>query len=277
MSNGVVAMSLHQGSETRTTIAPTSRPSGIGALGSSYNPANAMKRPDEIGVHVGDSMDDVINAVKGVGFYTDQIGFGAPSTGLTNGMPLKPLGVNYFMRTGQKCSNGAGMWTYMQGIPDGSALGTNVQTALNNMGLPPLKGLAPGMLEDMEHALNPGPLMNALFGSGYAKCKKVTLPVGDAYGRIKDSTTGDSWINDPETATFNGSMYQQTRWVQDTDYDGNPISLTKEEFDAEPKTYQLDGTPAEGFEGMEEIMTRPSTIAVVGVLCLLAFAFVRKR
>jgi hypothetical protein len=268
---------LKQGSETRSTIAPTSAPSGIGALGSSYNPANAMKRPDELGIRVGDSIGDVVNAVKGVGFYVDQIGFGGPSTGLTQGMPLKPLGVNYFMNTGQKCSNGATMWTYMQGIPDGSALGANVQSAMANMGLPALRGLAPGMLEDMEHALNPGPLMNALFGSGYPKCKRVTLPVGDSYGRITDATTGEPWISEPETATFNGSVYQQTRWIQDTDYEGKPISLTKEEFDAEKKLYNPDGTPAEGFEDLFGKMTRPSTIAVVGVLCLIAFAMMRKR
>ena len=96
-----------QGSETRTSILPSMVPSGIGFFGSPYKPADAMLAPPQIGVEVGDSMDSVINAVKGVGFYADQIGFGAPSTGLTQGMPLQPLGVNYFMKTGLTCSNGA--------------------------------------------------------------------------------------------------------------------------------------------------------------------------
>jgi hypothetical protein len=263
-----------QGSETRSSLLPSSAPSGIGALGSSYNPANAMKRPDELGIKVGNSMDDVVNAVKGVGFYTDQMGFGAPSTGLTQGMPLKPLGVNYFMNTGQVCSNGATMWSYVQGIPDGSALGEGAKKALSKIGLPPLQGLAPGMLEDMQHALNPSGLMNALFGSGYPKCKQITAPVGDAYGRIRDPDTQELWISDPATAVFNGSVYEQKRWVQDTNY-----TLTKEQYDAEiaEKSFRLDGEPIAGFQDMESMLTRPSTIAVVGVLCLLAFAVVRVK
>ena len=265
-----------QGSMTKSSLLPNAAPSGIGALGSSYNPADAMKTPNQIGVRVGNSMDDVVNAVKGVGFYTDQIGFGAPSTGLTNGMPLKPLGVNYFMNTGSKCSNGAQMWQYIQGIPDGSALGANVKKAMADMGLPPLKGLAPGMLEDVKHALDPGPLMNALFGSGYPQCKQVTMHVGDAYGRIKDDTTGEPWISEPDTAKWNGSVYTQTRWVQDTDRKGNAINLSREEWLASKKTYNPDGTPIES-DGFANRLTQPSSIAVIGILCLVAFSLVRRR
>ena len=263
-----------KGSEKRKSLLPNSEPSGIGALGSSYNPANAMKRPDELGIKVGDSMDDVVKSVKGIGFYVDQMAFGAPSTGLTNGMPLKPLGVNYFMNTGQVCSNGAAMWQYIQGLPDGSALGDNVKNAMAGMGLPPLQGLAPGMLEDMENALNPSPIMNALFGSGYPQCKKVTLQVGDSYGRIQDATTGEYWISDPQSSSFNNGVFTQTKWIQDTDYKKNPISLTKENYDAAKKEYNLDGS--EKFQNMHAMMTRPATIAVVGVLCLIAFSFIKR-
>ena len=82
-----------QGSEQRTSLLPSMIPEQIGFFGSPYSPADAMLTPGQIGVTVGNSMGDVVNAVKGVGFYADQIGFGAPSTGLTSGMPLKPLGV----------------------------------------------------------------------------------------------------------------------------------------------------------------------------------------
>jgi len=268
-----------QGSEQRSSILPSMAPSGIGFFGSPYNPADAMKTPTQIGVNVGNSMGDVINAVKGVGFYADQIGFGAPSTGLTNGMPLKPLGVNYFINTGQTCSNGADMWQYMQGITEGNALGDKIKKVMADMGMPPLQGLAPGMIEDAEHALNPAPLMNALFGSGYPKCKQVTLPVGDSYGRIADDTTGESWISDPQTATNTGSGYVQTRWVQDTDRGGKAISMSRDEWVAEKKTFNPDGTPlspsvAEAFKGF---MTKPGTIITVGILCRLAMAFVQRR
>ncbi len=267
-----------QGSETRTSILPSMVPSGIGFFGSPYKPADAMMTPPQIGVEVGDSMDSVINAVKGVGFYSDQIGFGAPSTGLTQGMPLAPLGVNYFIKTGVSCSNGADMWQYMQGITQGDALGDKLKMVMAEMGLPPLKGLAPGMIEDAENALNPSPLINALFGSGYPQCKQVTMPVGDSYGRIADPDTGEVWISNPETAVNNGNGYVQTYWVQDTDAQGNPVNLTRDQWAAAPKTFNPDGTPAQTQqqEAFESMMTKPSTIIVVGVLCLLALAFVKK-
>jgi len=267
-----------QGSETRTSILPSMVPSGIGFFGSPYSPANAMLTPPQIGVRVGNSMDDVINAVKGVGFYSDQIGFGAPSTGLTRGMPLAPLGVNYFMKTGQTCSNGADMWHYMEGITQGDALGEKLKNVMDEMGLPPLKGLAPGMIEDAENALNPSPLINAMFGSGYPQCKQVTLPVGDAYGRISDPDTGEIWIADPDTATNTGSGYVQKRWVQDTDRQKNPIYLTRDQWAAAPKTFNQDGTPVktQQQEAFENFMTKPATVITVGVLCLLALAFIKK-
>jgi hypothetical protein len=253
-------------------------PDGIGFFGSPYKPADAMKTPPQIGVRVGNSMGDVINAVKGVGFYSDQIGFGAPSTGLTRGMDLKPLGVNYFMKTGAKCSNGADMWHYMKGITEGDALGPKIKQVMAEMKLPPLQGLAPGMIEDAENALNPGPLINSVFGSGYPQCKLATLPVGDAYGRIRDDQTGEAWIANPETAQNTGRGWVQTRWIQDTDRAGNPINLTRDQWAAAPKTFNPDGTPVRNRtkERFEDFATRPSTIIIVGVLCLLALGFVKK-
>jgi hypothetical protein len=266
-----------QGSETRTSILPSMVPSGIGFFGSPYKPADAMMTPPQIGVTVGNSMDDVINAVKGVGFYADQIGFGAPSTGLTQGMPLQPLGVNYFMKTGVTCSNGADMYQYVQGLTQGDALGDKLKNVMAEMGLPPLKGLAPGMIEDAENALNPAPLMNALFGSGYPQCKQVTMPVGDAYGRIADPDTGEVWIDSPETAVNTGNGYVQTRWIQDTDSQGNPVNLSRDQWAAAPKTFNPDGTPVSSVkESFQNMLSNPSTIIVVGVLCLLAFGLVKK-
>lgn len=265
-----------QGSETRTSILPSMEPKGIGFLGSSYNPANAMLTPPEIGVQVGDSMSDVMNGVKGVAFYADQIGFGAPSTAFTQGMPLAPLGVNYFMRTGKTCSNGAEMWQYMEGITQGNALGDRVKNVMEQMGLPPLKGLAPGMIEDAENALNPSPLINTLFGSGYPQCKLATLPVGDAYGRIRDPDTGETWIDDPDSAISSGNGYVQKHWIQDTNSDGSPINLTRDQWASTSKKYNFDGTSIQSTtEGFSNILTKPSTVISIGILCLLAFGSLR--
>ena len=132
------------------------------------------------------------------------------------------------------------------------------------------------MLEDMNQALDPGPVMNALFGSGYPQCRLEKKPVGDAYGRIRDDTTREPWISDPDTAELVGKGYVQERWIQDTDDAGNPINLTKANFDAAKKTHNPDGTPKK-IAPFENMMTRPATIAVVGVLCLLAFGFVKRQ
>jgi hypothetical protein len=279
MAPGPNQTAPQQGSETRTSILPSMVPSGIGFFGSPYSPADAMLTPGQIGVTVGNSMGDVVNAVKGVGFYTDQIGFGAPSTGLTQGMPLKPLGVNYFMKTGMTCSNGAEMWHYMQGITQGDALGKKMAKVMDEMGLPPLKGLAPGMIEDAKNALNPAPLMNSLFGSGYPQCKQVTLPVGDAYNRIQDADTGENWIGDRTGLRYNGGVPVQTRWVQDTDRNGNPVNLTRDQWTAAPKTFQKDGTPvpAAKKEAFQNLLSRPATMIAVGMLCLLAYGVLKQK
>jgi len=253
-------------------------------LGSPYNPANAMKTPADLGIKVGDSMDDVVNAVKGVGFYTDQIGFGNSSNGLTSGMPLKPLGVNYFIDTGLKCSNGATMWEYINGIPKGDALGKGAQEAMAAMGLPGLQGLAPGMLEDLKNAMDTKPLMDAMFGSGYPQCKQVTLLVGDSYGNIADST-GESWITNPETATKNGDNYVQTRWVQDTNLSGASILLNKEDYDATPKTYNEDGTPITKSKSkskskstfISSILQPSQKLIIILILCSIAFGIIYKK
>jgi len=260
-------MSGTQGSEKRAEILP-SVPS-LGFSGSSYSPADSMLTPKQIGVEVGNSMSDVVAGVKGVGFYIDQIGFGAPSTGLTQGMDLRPLGINYFIDTGVECSNGAHAWYYMKGIPEGDALGKTVQKAMKEMGLPPLQGLAPGMLEDAKHALNPEPLLGALLGSGYPKCDEVEKQVGDYYGHIGNED--GSWIADPDTAYYksDGLQYQK-RWVQTG-------SLSRDEWISTEKTQNPDGSDIpETFVNQFGNYIYPSSIIVVGVLCLLAYGIVKK-
>lgn len=267
-----------QGNESRSSILPSSAPSGIGFLGSPYSPADALLTPAKIGVRVGNNMSDVVNAVKGVAFYTDMIGFGESSSPLTRGMPLAPLGVNYFLKTGQKCSNGADMYTYFEGIPRGDALGTRVQGAMKEMGLPQLRGLAPGMIEDTKSALNPMPMMRALFGSGYPQCRLEKRQVGDLYGKIRDPATGEAWIDDPNTAVPgpDGLMYQE-RWIQDTDSAGNPISLTREQWAKTPKTRNPDGSPKLNREGFVGTMTHPATLGAAAVLGLVMYGMITLR
>jgi len=218
-----------------------------GFTGPKYDFADELPLPGAAGVHRGNNMDDVIGAVKGAAFYVDMIGFGQSSSSLTNGLSaLRPLGVNYFIKTGLQCDNGADMWYYVNGIPTGEALGPKVKAGLASAGLPGLRGLAPGMMEDAEDALNPVPVMNAILGSGYPKCRKVTKPVGDTKGATSASD-GTPWIVGPIDRSSGQPM--QTQWVQDVDSGGSPIFLTQSEFNAAAKDFCPDGTEVKAHSG----------------------------
>lgn len=216
-------------------------------FGPNYDFAENMPMPADVGAVRNNTLSSVFEAGQAAAYYVDMIGFGAPSTSFTANMRNKPrpLGINYFIRTGSQCSNGADMWYYVEGVPDGSALGETIKIALERSKLPPLRGLAPGMLEDAKAGLDPRPVVSAVLGSGYAQCRKVTLPVGDTFGKTHDKF-GDPWIIG-SIQRINGVPHQ-TRWVQDVDKRGNPIYLFVDEFDAAPKTQCPNGSdkPADG-------------------------------
>ncbi len=226
------------GNETRTSILPQMDMSqkGPGMFGPDYDFADNLPLPGQVGVRDGGSLRDVADAVKGAAYYVDMIGFGQSSSFLTRGMPVKPLGVNTFMRTGFTCSNGADMWTYVPGIPKGDALGKRVQAGLASSGLPPMKGMAPGMLEDIKDALDPVPVVNTIFGSGFPTCKLDLQPVGDQDGNLQNPSTKKYYIENPETVErINGRAYQR-RWVKDKD-------TTQAQWEREPKLFCPDGYP----------------------------------
>jgi hypothetical protein len=243
------------GNEKRANVLPVGTASGPGFLGPSYNPADEMLPPAAVGVRRGGDLGDVVGAVKGIIYYGDMIGFGAPSSGFTRGMPgLRPLGVNYFVNSGLTCSNGATMWEYVKTIPEGNALGNKVKDALAGVGLPALRGMAPGMVEDVKFALNPYPVINAVVGSGYPKCKLVKNLVGDIDGKI--TNVDGVLLVDPVGLIKGGDgRYYQQRWVQDyyplqlrpgesqdsAQDRAEPIQLAYEDWEKEPKVYKEDG------------------------------------
>lgn len=228
-----------------------------GMFGPEYSFADELKTPREVGVRSGGSAGDIIDAVAGVGYYTDVIGFGE-RTGI-NQTNMKPMGLRYFMSTGSTCSNGALMFEYIDTTPKGNLLGKRISQAISDMGLPAMRGLAPGILEDARDALNPFPLFNAAMGSGYPKCKQVTLPVGDLNGYTTSPYDNTRvWIKgqiDPGTT--------QTRWVQDTDAGGYPIFMTQVDYENDPKLYYPDGTPIEGFSNQNDDAALTRTVAAL--------------
>ena len=220
-------------------------PSGPGITGPDFDFSDQIRLPVEIGVRDGNSMQSVVNAVKGVSYYIDTIGFGTPTSPMSAGMDIRPIGVNFWSKTGLKCSNGADMWVYTETIPRGDALGKRVAAGL---GATQLRGLAPGIIEDAQSALNPVPLMKSIFGSGFPECKLEEKPVGDQDGFIRkrkalpngileSNPTGPFYIEQPESAykKSDGKFYQK-RWTWKAD-------LNEQMWKQTPKTYCPNGFP----------------------------------
>jgi hypothetical protein len=243
------------GTDGRPNVLPIKPASGPGFLGPNYSPADEMLPPAAVGVRRGGDLGDVIGAVKGVIYYGDMMGFGEASSSFTRGMPgLKPLGVNYFMNTGLQCSNGATMWEYVNTIPTGGALGQKVKNAIKGVGLPQLRGMAPGIMEDAQAALNPFPVINAVVGSGFPQCRLMRLPVGDATGKIQN--VDGNLLVDPSGILISGGRYYQEHWIQDRKVPpvrrdnestgdqylrGDPIQLDYDDWNKAPKTHREDG------------------------------------
>ncbi len=238
-------MATQMGNETRSSILPTKDPGDPGFLGPNYDPSDFIPLPGMLGVRRSSSLGGVVDSIRAISYYADTIGFGEKSIPFTsNAMPVMRYGINYFMPTGIKCDNGADMWQYIETIPKGDALGKAVQRGLASTGLPQLRGLAPGAIEDAKAALNPVPIVKSLFGSGYAKCKLATKLVGDLYGNTGNED--GQWISGPIQYTWNPEtgrpMKSQTRWVAATNASGDPITISKSEYDAVPKTHNPDGS-----------------------------------
>jgi hypothetical protein len=271
---------MSSGQETRKQILPAQTQNPSDFILPDYDFASELATPASIGVKRGDSFGSVMDAAKGVAYYADVIGFGESSTPLTRGMPFQKYGINFFMPSGLRCSNGADMWNYFEGIPNGDALGKTMKRAMTEMGLPALRGLAPGILEDTKEALNPQPLMQAAFGNVYPVCEQKTLPVGDDRGNlgrdeIKDASgniiqTAQVWIKPlyANDIKYINSRPHQTRWVQAKNNKGDPIYLSQEEWESAEKTMNPDGTPKTK-EGFQNKTKENITLAIA----LLALAF----
>ena len=219
-----------------------------GFWGPNYSFADNLPLPGQINVRQDSSFDAIFDAVGGVNFYIDSIAFGS-STFFDenptdkNGKPYQhPLGLRYFLNTGMRCSNGATMSQYFNGVTRGDLLGTHIQEALASASLPGLQGMAPGLVENAIDALDPRPIIAAVTSSGYPQCEAVQCPVGDSNGEIQDlNNASQPYIIDPTQLNANG-VASQIRWVQAYDDTGSAINLTKDEFAATPKCYNADGS-----------------------------------
>jgi len=190
-------------------------------LGPKYDYSAELKTPGDIGVHFGDgSWGGITGAMAGADYYSDVIGYGE-ATGFARGHGLNqtPLGVRYFIKSSNTCSNGQDMWQYISTVPTGipGRLGREIaKPPPDGLGVN-LRGLAPGMFQDAAKALDPTPMFNSMMGTGFARCRKVSLPVGDMNGQIRSKTTGEWWI-DPskEPVTYEGGQPHVAHWIFDS-------------------------------------------------------------
>ena len=217
-----------------------------GFFGPNYSFADNIPLPNEINVRRESSFSAIFDAVGGINYYLDTIAFGGPT--FFDKQDTRPMGVRYFLNTGMRCSNGASMSEYFDGVTKGDLLGKRVADGLASAGLPGLKGLAPGMLENARDALDPRPILSAVTATGYPVCQQVVCRVGDTHGRVANAADGEEYLADP--ADYNHGYPSQTRWVQALDEAGNARTMTRGEFAATPKCYNADGTymtdPPEG-------------------------------
>ena len=266
-----------------------------GIFGPDYSFTDHVPIPRDVGVYDGDSVDSIMSAGKAAAFYVDVIGFGAPSTQFSRGFPqLKPLGVNTFVDTGQICSNGARMWEYIEGIPTGNSLGAVTSAAISAAGMPKLRGLAPGILEDVQSALNPVPIVSAVFGTGSPVCTYQAQMVGDQEGAVLNSATGNWYVANPEliycsdgsavnksTGKCGGGKPMQGRWVKSGTMSLNVYNNTTQTHcpNGFAKTNHRDGdclkelqSTTAGFRDLEDRETKLLKMigAVAGVLFLAA-------
>jgi hypothetical protein len=263
------------GGDARGNLLPTIQPD-ISFLGPNYDYSEELKLPGQIGVRRGNSFGSVTSAIKGVNYYLDAIAFGESSNFMTRGLPFQHLGVNYFVKNGQKCSNGADMWTYMELIPKGDAAGTNVKRALESIGSVPLRGLAPGIIEDAKATANPAPFVNALFGSGYAQCKLKEGAVGDEFGKIQNTDTGEYWVSDPKTVYYRNGRAYQKKWILQRNIDAAT-------YEATPKTMNPNGSKVK--QTIEKFVNNDWTdqfsftqlIAILGTLAVANYAVYRYK
>jgi hypothetical protein len=237
----------------------------LGVSGPSYNYADQIRTPSEAGVRQDGSVSGIKDAISGMNYYVDVIAFGNP-TMMDKSNP-KPLGVKYFMATGATCPNGAAMYEYIDTAPKGNMMGVKWTNSLTGMNLPPMQGLASGVIEDAASALNPVPILMAAAGTGYPDCVQMSLPVGDNNGNLFTSA------GSPLAAGAVQEGNTQTRWVQKKDSFGNPVYMDMVTYMNSKKIYFPDGTPINSVERFANpVETDKTTVALISGGLILALA-----
>ena len=132
------------------------------------------------------------------------------------------------------------------------------------------------MIEDVKDALNPKPIVRALFGSGYPRCKQVKNRVGTSLNRLYAIDENNQLdmskpvvqnptevIYDGETNEF-GPVPKQLRWVLDKYMD-------RESYEAEQAALEPKQTEAFCDSNRMQQIVLGSTAGLLLIAALLAF------
>ena len=153
-------------------------------LGPSYNYADHIKKPKDMGVSNSGNIFVSIRDLNAIYPYIDTLIYGKNVLSDSSLWKLYPLGNNFFIKSGtcgesssEECK-GKDRYIYIDNIPSGK-IPCLKQIGIDLPNIAPFRGLVPGLLEDVAK-INPIAMFNSLAGKGGIsdKCSMRTENVG---------------------------------------------------------------------------------------------------
>jgi hypothetical protein len=154
------------------------------------------------------------NDVKALAAYVQVL-----VSGRSKAQKVSPLGNKYFMDTGGKCKDEAGVehtrYVYINNVPDG-----NIPFISSAMGetMSSFQGLVPGMLGNMAY-INPAKIFNAF--APETTCQKIKMPIRD----ISNNTTEEErYVNDSDIKDYNPCWFSSKEISKKKSIKKNPVT-----------------------------------------------------
>ena len=171
-----------------------------------YPYSKYIKSPDKLGASPNPKA--LANDVKALISYVEVL-----VSGKSKAQTVSPLGNKYFMDSGGKCKDTAGVehkrYVYINNIPDG-----NIPLISDAMGqnMTSFEGLVPGVLGNIEY-INPAKIFTAF--SPETPCQKIKMPIRDISNR---TTEEEQYVNNSDIKDYNPCWFSSKK---------NPITNEK--------------------------------------------------
>ena len=145
-------------------------------LGPSYNYADNIKTPEQLGISNKGNLQALGNNINGIIDYTEVLVTGVSPASATG----QPLGDKFFLKTFAKCidsktNNSVDRYIYFNNVPTG-----NIPFLSNATGedFSTFRGLIPGVVSDLS-ILNPMTMVRSLMSGPNPPCQEITLEAID--------------------------------------------------------------------------------------------------